>query len=365
MQHTVCCARIFVSVKNDLKVHIMSQMFIKVILAIAVLLAFIVPGYILRKINMVDGGAKRALSAILLYVCQPALIISSFCVFTDEEWLVIEQLGSVALVKDFVIAALISLIAMIAVFGVCKLVFIKYKNRDRANIYSYVAVFSNCGFLGVPFIEILTDGSILAVMYLMIFNLVFALVVWTLGVWLLTGDRHNISIKKVLLNPSIISMIVALLLFFVPQINFFMFDGVSELQIFPEYLSTMTAPLSMIIVGISMAEIPLKELFTDGGAYIAGALRLIAAPVVTFIIALLFRFMCADFLGSTPQVEYVYLAPVIAMAMSPAATVVAMAEQYQKGGRTATIAFITNTLLSIVTVPLILMAVLQLWELIP
>lgn len=33
----------------------MSQMFIKVILAIAVLLAFIVPGYILRKINMVDG----------------------------------------------------------------------------------------------------------------------------------------------------------------------------------------------------------------------------------------------------------------------------------------------------------------------
>ena len=253
MQPTVCCARIFVSVKNDLKVHIMLQMFIKVILAIAVLLAFIVPGYILRKINMVDGGAKRALSSILLYVCQPALIISSFCVFSDEEWLVIEQLGSVALVKDFVIAALISLIAMIAVFVVCKLVFIKYKNRDRANIYSYVAVFSNCGFLGVPFIEILTDGSILAVMYLMIFNLVFALVVWTLGVWLLTGDRHNISIKKVLLNPSIISMVVALLLFFVPQINFFMFDGIYELQIFPEYLSTMTAPLYMIIVGMSRA----------------------------------------------------------------------------------------------------------------
>lgn len=354
----------FVFNKKVLKVHIMLDMFIKVILSIAVLLLFIVPGYVLRKMRLVDGGSKRALSSILLYVCQPALIISSFCVFSDEEWLIISELGSAALVKDFLIAAVISLVAMLAVFAVCKLVFIKYRDKDRANIYSYIAIFSNCGFLGVPFIEILTDGSILAVMYLMIFNLVFALVVWTLGVWLLTGDRRNISIKKVLLNPSIISMVVTLLLFFVPQINFFMFEGISEIQILPEYLSTMTAPLSMIIVGISMAELPLKSLFTDVGAYIAGALRLIVAPVITFAIAVAFYFMCSGFLGNTPQVEYVFLAPVIAMCMSPAATVVAMAEQYQKGGQTATIAFITNTLLSVITVPLILMAALQLWSLI-
>ncbi len=342
----------------------MLDMFIKVILAIAVLLLFIVPGYVLKKVKLVDGSSKRALSSILLYVCQPALIINSFCVFSDEEWAVISELGSVALLKNFFIAAVISLAAMLAIFAVCKLVFIKYKDRDKANIYSYIAIFSNCGFLGVPFIEILTDGSILAVMYLMIFNLVFALVVWTLGVWLLTGDARNISLKKVLLNPSIISMVIALLLFFVPQINFFMFDGISEIRILPEYLSTMTSPLSMIIVGISMAELPLKSLFTDAGTYIAGALRLIVAPVVTFALAALFCVMCSGFLGQTPQGEYVYLAPVIAMCMSPAATVVAMAEQYQKGEHTATVAFITNTLLSIITVPLVLMAVLQLWGLI-
>ena len=59
-----------------------------------------------------------------------------------------------------------------------------------------------------------------------------------------------------------------------------------------------------------------------------------------------------------------YLAAVIAMAMSPAATVVAMAEQYQKGEDTATVAFVTNTLLSVITVPLMLMAALQLWPMI-
>ena len=342
----------------------MFDIFIKVILSIAVLLLFIIPGYVLRKLKLVDGGSKRALSGILLYVCQPALIVSSFCVFSDEEWAIIAELGNAALVKDFLIAAVISFVAMLAVFAVCKLVFIKYKDKDRANIFSFIAIFSNCGFLGVPFIEILTDGSILAVMYLMIFNLVFTVVVWTLGVWLLTGDRRNISIKKVLLNPSIISMVVALLLFFVPQINFFMFKSISEIQILPEYLSTMTSPLSMIIVGISMAELPLKRLFTDGGIYVSGVLRLIIAPVITFCIAVVFYFMCAGFLGNTPQVNYVFLAPVIAMCMSPAATVVAMAEQYRKGGQTATIAFITNTLLSVITVPLILVAALQLWEII-
>ena len=341
----------------------MGALFLKVILAIAVLLLFIVPGFVLKRVGLVEAASKRALSAILLYVCQPALMISSFCVFSEEDWQLIQSIGYAPLAKNFMIAAAISFAAMFAVLLVCKLAFIRYGNRDKANIYSYIAVFSNCGFLGVPFIEILTDGSILAVMYLMIFNLVFAVMVWTLGVWLLTGDAGNISLKKVLLNPSIISMAVALLLFFVPGLNFFMFKDLSQLQVLPKYLSTMTAPLSMIIVGISMAEIPFKSLFTDVGAYAAGALRLIAAPAITFCVAALFFVMCSSFLDSTPQGEYVYLAPVIAMCMSPAATVVAMAEQYQKGERTAAVAFIVNTLISVITVPLVLMAVMQLWQL--
>lgn len=339
----------------------MAQMFIKVVLSIAVLLAFIVPGYVLKKAGVVQSSVKRGLSSILLYVCQPALIISSFCVFEDDEWAVIEQLGAGSIALNFLVAAAVSLVAMLAVFALCKLVFIKFADRDRANVYSYIAVFSNCGFLGVPFIEILTDGSILAVMYLMIFNLVFALLVWTLGVWLLTGDRGNISAKKVLLNPSIIATAVALLLFFVPEINFFMIEQVSELCILPEYLSTMTAPLSMIIVGVSMAELPFKSLFTDAGTYAAGALRLLAAPFVTFGVAALFYVFSAGLVSATPQSQYIFLAPVIAMSMSPAATVVAMAEQYQKGGSSATVAFIANTLLSVITVPLVMLAVLQLW----
>lgn len=341
----------------------MLEMFTKVILAIAVLLLFIVPGYVLRKMKLIESGTKRALSTILLYVCMPAVILSSFCVFSPDEWAVIESVGTYALLKNFLIVAVISFIAMFLVFGFCKVVFIKYKNRDNANIYSFIAIFSNCSFLGIPFIEILTDGNILATMYLMIFNMVFTLLVWTLGVWLLTGSAQYISIKKIILNPSIIALVVALILFFIPDINIFMIEEIDEIQILPDYLSTMTAPLSMVVVGISMADMPLKTLFTQGGAYIAGALRLIAAPVLTFAVSVIFYYISRNFLGTTPYGEYVYLAPVIAMAMSPAATVVAMAETYQKGERAATVAFIVNTLISVITVPLIIMGAMQLWAL--
>ena len=46
------------------------------------------------------------------------------------------------------------------------------------------------------------------------------------------------------------------------------------------------------------------------------------------------------------------------MAMSPAAAVVAMAETFDGDRETATAAFITNTLFSLVTIPLVMTAIM-------
>lgn len=340
----------------------MLEIYVKTILAIAVLLAFIVPGFILRKLKVIEKNGKRTLSSILLYVCQPALMISSFCVFSEEDFAEIKSIGYLPILKNFFIAAVLSLAAMLLVFVLARLLFLKYPDKGRADIYAYASIFSNCGFLGVPFIEILTDGSVLAVMYLMIFNVVFNILVWTLGVWLITGNRSDISIKKILINPLIISTLFALLLFFVPQINFFMFEPLKDLQLFPSYLSTMTAPLSMIIVGISMADIPFKTLFDDIGIYATGLLRLVIAPIATLGLAIALQFITANFLTPTPQSDYIFLAPVIAMAMSPAATIVAMSEQYGKDTSRATATFVTNTLLSVITLPLVMSLALLVWD---
>lgn len=332
------------------------------LIIMASLSAFMIPGFVLKKFKMLGESATLTLSNILLYVCQPALCLKAFCVFSENDWKVVNSVGKLVLLKNFAIAFALSVLSIALVYGLCKLVFIRTKNKKAADVYSYIAMFSNSGFLGVPFIEMFTDGDPLAVMYIMVFNVAFNIGNWTLGVALVTGDWKQIRIKKLILNPTIISIVLGLLLFFVPQINIFMMEGVKELAVIPQYLAIMSAPLSMLIVGIRIADSSVKELFGSGGSYLAGSLRLFAAPVITFALAAVFALIIKSAgAGLSGSEEYMLLAPVIAMAMSPASSVVAMAERFDGDRRTATSAFVTCTLLSIIAIPLVISAVTALW----
>ncbi len=341
----------------------MGEIILKAFIISVVLIAFAVPGFALKKLDMLGDGAKTTLSNILLYVCQPGLNLAAFTVFTDEEWAAINDIGRATLIKNFGITAAVSVLALGIVFALCKIVFVKNKNRSETDVYAFIAVFSNCGFLGIPFIRMFTDGNVIAVMYLMIFNLVFVVLCWTLGVYLISHNVKDISVKKVLLNPTIIATAVALVMFFVPEINIFMIDECRDLGMIPQALSTMTAPIAMILVGIALAELPIKSLFNRPGVYIAGALRLIAAPLVTFAVAVAFYYLTANSLSAAAENEYIFLAPVIAMAMSPASLVVAMTERFDGEKELAAAAYVTNTLFSVITIPLIIAAVIAMWGL--
>ncbi len=325
-----------------------------------VLAAFAVPGFALKKLKMIGEGGTYTLSNVLLYVCQPALVVKSFCVFSDAEFETVTSINRLILLKNFGISFAFAVVSLLLMLAVSKLVFIKAKDKSAARVYSYVAVFSNCGFLGVPFVEAFTDGNPLATMYVMVFNVAFIILCWTVGVVLITGDFKSIRPKKIFLNPAIIASVVAAVLFFVPEINFFMIEPVKGLGIFPKYLGYCTAPLSMIIVGIRLAETPVKSLFCRTGVYLSGGLRLIVAPFLTLLLVLPFT----QFFGAGADSgfeEYVYLAPVIAMAMSPAASVVAMAETFDGDKETATAAFVTGTILSVVTIPCVITAVVAIF----
>lgn len=153
-------------------------------------------------------------------------------------------------------------------------------------------------------------------------------------------------------------------MFFVPEINFFMIDGCKELGTVPSALGAMTAPVSMILVGVALAEMPLRSLFDRPGIYAAGALRLVVAPLVTLGIAVAFKYMTAGGVAAHTDGEYVFLAPVLAMCMSPAAIIVAMTERYGKAKDLAAAAYVSDTLFSLVTVPLMVLLVTELWKLV-
>ena len=89
----------------------MLQVFLKTITIMAVFSAFAVPGFILKKCKMIGDGGMLSLSNVLLYVCQPALAIKAFCVFDADDWQIIQSIETPLLLKNFGIAAAISVLA--------------------------------------------------------------------------------------------------------------------------------------------------------------------------------------------------------------------------------------------------------------
>jgi len=315
---------------------------VKVCLIMAVMLVFLLAGFLLRRFQLLDQGALPTLSNILLYVCTPALNLKSFCIGAVEP--------SRTIVINMLWVALFATMGIFAIFFLAKLVFLKVKDRRHKDIYTFISTFSNCGFLGIPFLEMLIEESSRgeAVMYAIIFNVIFNVLLWTLGIYLITQDKSAINLKKAFLNPFSVTTLIGMILYFVPVLNVFAYEEVATLQQIIVMLGSAVTPLCMIIVGARIVDVSPKALFTDWGSYAASGMRLVVAPAVLY--ALMLPFILTGLVEG-----YVWLAPIICMSMPPAATIVAFCEKYNGDSVTATKAFLLGTLLSLITLPLVLL----------
>lgn len=325
----------------------MVQIIVKVLLIMLVLFALAVPGFILKKTNLVRSDSLYSISNILLCFAQPMLIIQAFAV--DP----IAPTGETLL--NFLWVFLFSVAAIFLTFGASKLCFLFMKGdeqRRKRDVLVFVGTFSNCAFVGLPFIDMFTGGNSEAMMYITVFTVAFNLILWTLGAYLITQDKKQISLKKALLNPCTIGSVIGFILFLVPQINIFNMDEVAELSQIVTYGGGMTAPLSMLVVGVRIAELSPKQLFCDKTLYLTAFVRLILSAGLTYLLILPFKLT-----GVFADSPYVLLAPVIAMAMPPAASVVAFAEKLDGEKELAAAAYSLGTILAIVSLPFVLMLV--------
>ncbi len=312
-----------------------------------VLFAFALFGFLLRKRKLVQTESLLSLANILLCVCQPMLSVKAFAV--DP----IPVTGGILL--NFVWVFLFSFAAIFLMFGaslVCFQFMKKQDERKKRDVLVCIGTFSNCAFIGIPFIDMFTDGNSEAMMYLTVFSVAFNILLWTVGAYLITQDKKQISLKKAFLNPCIVGCFIGLLLFCVPQINIFHMDAVRELQQIVVYTGTMTAPLSMMIVGIRLADLAPKELFCDPRIYLAAFVRLVLSFGLTYLLVLPFKLT-----GVFADTPYVLLAPVIAMSMPPAAAIVAFTEKYGGEKNFAAAAYSLGTILSLFTLPVALLII--------
>lgn len=209
-------------------------MFPTVFSQVLILFILISLGYILTKFNMITKEGATQMTDIALIVVTPCVIIKSFVRPFDKSEL-----------KDLLLCFLITAIIHIGFIAVSAAVF-NPKYSKQARVRRFAAIFSNSGFVAIPLQQAIIgdNGVFYGSAYLAVFNVIM----WTYGVYLMSGDRKYIKGKSLVLNPGLIGVTLGLIIFLfsipLPKI---IYDSVS-------YVAALNTPLPMIILGYYLAK---------------------------------------------------------------------------------------------------------------
>ncbi len=281
-------------------------------------------GYGAYSLKILDLNATRRVSSFLINIAIPALIIASMQV--PRSAALLAGAGEL-LVLTGILFALSLAIARLAA-GVLP------ATRTERGVFQFAIVFGNVGFMGFPVVQALYGADTL--FYVAIFNLVFNVLVFSLGIAMLTRGKEPGFDPRLLANPGILASILGLLLF------------LESVQIPPPFIDAIgllggvTTPLAMIVVGALLATFPLREMIGDWRVLLTCAVRLLAIPIAA---AVLLRPLAAD--------PLVFSVLVTLAAMPAAANTVIFAEQYGSDARLASQTVFISTLAALATIPLV------------
>lgn len=324
----------------------MGDLFLTGAISVGMLLLMAVPGFILGKMRSVNTeSAVKFLSVMLLYILQPFVTFDSFLNTAYDP----EVLINIVIVFVFTCVTIGAVLAV----GSFAMRFTKF-GKDVGGVIAYGGAFGNVGYMCIPFLQLMAPGDYVIILYATVSVVAFNLMAWTVGNFALTGDKRHISLKRALLNPPTLSFILALPLFLL-NLNFIKAEGltgaalkvVSGIQEVIGLFSDMVGPLAMVLLGLKLADIRFGELFADGRVYIATGIKLIFFPLFgVALTALMSLFM---------NVESISLNLIATSAMPCAQNVIMFSTLYDKDSALAAKEVTVSTLLSIVTIPVMLL----------
>ena len=289
---------------------------------IVLMFIYMMIGFLLYKKKFVTKQGSKELGLILHYVILPVVIVKAYLVTFSME-----------LLRGLALSFLASLLALLLSMLLSRVVF-----RSRYPIEQFSSAFSNAGFIGIPLVEMTFNDS-MAVFYVSSFVALLNILQWTYGIVVMTGKKDSIAPKKITTNPIVISFLLGIILFFLPV------ELPEVLNSAVTAISSMNAPVAMIILGTYLAQMKLRELFTDRMVYLCALMRLVVIPLATAVI-----------LALIPGNEMLKMS-VLIVAATPVGSNVAIFAQMEDMDYTQAVKDIClSTLLCIVTIPLVVSA---------
>ncbi len=236
------------------------------------------------------------------------------------------------------ILLLVTTFMQVLIMGIGFLINIKtYKIDGASRVATVAAAFGNVGFFGVPILQALLPDHPEAMVYSAVMSVMMNLIGWTLGMFMMSGDRKHVSVKNFLINPTTLCLLIALPLFFTntslpkPVMNFV------------EFFSKMSTPTAMTVLGMRLAFVKFRDLM-DYRQVVAIFLKLIALPLITFGI-----------MYALPVDETLKISTYILSCMPPAAITLNFAELSNTSPKTAANIVVVGSLLVAITLPVLLL----------
>ena len=298
----------------------MSDVVMVLVQQVIVMGMLMVIGFIAYKAKLIDSTGVKQMSNIALYVATPGILINSFIAEYDAQKLV--RAG-----WTFLFAFITFL------FG---LILVKTVLRKLNNVGQFGVLFSNVGFLGIPLVQMVLGPG--AVFYMAMVVAVMTLTTFTYGMYLISGDKSSMSLKKVMTNPPVISVIAGLLIYC------FRIPVPATVARTCSMLANMSAPVSMIVLGSYLAEADMKSVFGNKDTYLILLGRLVLVPLMVLV-------MLKMMPSSLDEIKAV----VLIAASTPVATALGMFSQLYGGNYAYGAGVVSlSTILSLITMPLFL-----------
>ncbi len=226
---------------------------------VAVLYVMVAVGFICDKVGLFTEKTARKLVDLLMYFIVVCMLVKSFVgIELNEETL-----------KKFLISMLLGF-ALHIIAILLNVPFFRKKNDERP-IFKYACIYGNVGFMALPLAQAVLGDE--GVFYCANGVIAFNVITFIHGISLMSRKKEKPDIKKLILNPGVISVVIGLPLFLL-QVKL---PVVIAKPL--EYFSQINTPIAMLIFGTYLANTDLRTVFTEKRIYVVALFKLILMPL--------------------------------------------------------------------------------------
>lgn len=216
-------------------------------------------GFICDKVGLFTEKTARKLVDLLMYFIVVCMLVKSFVgIELNEETL-----------KKFLISMLLGF-ALHIIAILLNVPFFRKKNDERP-IFKYACIYGNVGFMALPLAQAVLGDE--GVFYCANGVIAFNIITFIHGISLMSRKKEKPDIKKLILNPGVISVVIGLPLFLL-QVKL---PVVIAKPL--EYFSQINTPIAMLIFGTYLANTDLRTIFTEKRIYVVALFKLILMPL--------------------------------------------------------------------------------------